>query len=160
MMPALLISMCSGRPLERNSLANESMELGSSKSILPCSTLGIPLRAWRALSGVRAGTTTVAPASVRARVVSRPIPAYPPVTTTTLPRRSMPASTSRAVVVGPKPECIGVCLLGIVKGCSSGDFKTSATINSLLVVRLISASQLAWIRRLVGSRSCVELPSA
>ena len=49
------------------------------------------------------------------RVVSKPMPAYPPVTMATLPERSALCSVSRAVVAGPKPERIGVCLLGI--GC-------------------------------------------
>src|SRR5258705_2046182 len=89
------------------------MEPGSSKLSLLCSTDGMLLRAWRALSGVRAGTITVAPAPARARVVSRPMPEYPPVTMATLPLRSMPRSVSRAVVVGPKPEWIGAWLLDI-----------------------------------------------
>src|SRR5262245_6041721 len=41
---------------------------------------GMPASAARAFSCVRAGTTTVAPASARAPVVSRPTPEYPPVT--------------------------------------------------------------------------------
>ncbi len=87
------------------------MEVGSSRSSLPCSTRDMLLRACRALSGVRAGTITAAPASASARVVSNPMPAYQPVTIATLPVRSTPFRTCRAVVVGPKPEWIGACLV-------------------------------------------------
>jgi hypothetical protein len=48
---------------------------------------------------------------VNARVVSRPGPEYPPVTTASRPVRSIPRSTSAAVLVAPNPEpiaCRGV----------------------------------------------------
>jgi len=65
------------------------------------STRAMPASAARALSGVRAGTITVAPADERARVVSSPTPAYPPVTTAVTPSSLRLPITSRAVVCAP-----------------------------------------------------------
>ena len=48
--------------------------------------------------------TTTARAFERTRVVSRPIPEWPPVTTATFPRRSRPPSASSPVVCAPNPD--------------------------------------------------------
>jgi hypothetical protein len=75
MMPALLISRWSGRLDARNVAAKASIDAGSVRSIGTSSTRGIPSTAALALSSVRTGTTTVAPALARTRVVSSPMPA-------------------------------------------------------------------------------------
>src|SRR6516225_5456828 len=56
-----------------------------------------------------APTQTRAPAFVRTRVVSRPIPEWPPVITHTFPRRSIPEAISSAVVSAPNPDFKGFC---------------------------------------------------
>ena len=104
MIPALFTSMWSGRPDSRNRAANASIEAGSKRSSASTSTRAIPASAARALSSVRAPTITVVPAPDSARVVSRPIPACPPVTMAMTPLRSRCPTASRAVVSSPKPE--------------------------------------------------------
>jgi len=74
MIPALLIRRCSGRFDAMNEKANASMDAGSARSIGTSSTRGTPSTAFFALSGVRTGTITVAPARASTRVVSRPMP--------------------------------------------------------------------------------------
>ena len=75
MMPALFTRMWRGRPDAENRAANASTDCGSIKSRLSISTRSMPVSAARALSGVRAGTITVAPAAASVRVVSSPMPA-------------------------------------------------------------------------------------
>ena len=66
------------------------------------------LRARYAFSStVRAGTITVAPASESTRVVSRPMPAYPPVTIAVMRLSLRLPSTSRAVDFALNPERSG-----------------------------------------------------
>src|SRR5439155_652005 len=79
-------------------------EGGSNRSSASTSTRAMPPSAARALSSVRAPTITVVPAPDSARVVSRPIPACPPVTMAMTPLRSRCPTASRAVVSSPKPE--------------------------------------------------------
>ena len=83
------------------------MDDGSRRSIDSTSTPSIPASPARARALSRATTTTDAPASWRARTVSTPIPAWPPVTMATWPLRSMPSATSAAVEEAPNPEPSG-----------------------------------------------------
>ncbi|SDJ06482.1 hypothetical protein SAMN05421869_108314 [Nonomuraea jiangxiensis] len=108
MMPALLTRMCSARPEDRKASAKASTEAGSIRSSRSISTPSIPRRASAALPGWRTGTTTRAPARRRTRVVSRPMPEWPPVTTAVLPVRSMPSMTSSAVLAASN----GVSVMG------------------------------------------------
>src|SRR5262245_23592433 len=139
MMPALLIRMCNGRPDARNLFANASIEAGSINSSVSTSTRGMPASAVRAFSCVRAGTTTVAPASARARVVSRPTPEYPPVTTAVFPVRSRPARTSLPVVFAPNPEFNGFCsvVISVPSRCRFG----ATGVLSLLVLLIALAKR-------------------
>jgi hypothetical protein len=74
MIPALSIIMSIARPESRKSRAKAATLSRSPRSRVASSTPSNPSRASFAASGRRAGTTTWAPAAVRARVVSRPSP--------------------------------------------------------------------------------------
>ena len=76
----------------------------------------MPSRVLTARSTSRDGTNTLAPASVSALTVSRPIPEYPPVTSATFPERSRPAITSLASGLLLKPVSMGCCCSEILIG--------------------------------------------
>ena len=111
MMPALLMRRSSGSPLFRKRSAKAATEDGSVSSI--ASTVARVPTAALAFPTSRAGTITRAPAEESARVVSRPIPADPPVTMAVLPRRSWPRMTSAAVEDALKSDLMGACGLGM-----------------------------------------------
>jgi hypothetical protein len=73
------------------------------------STFGIPARFFFAFSRSLAGTITVAPAAASTFVVSKPIPAFPPVTMAIFPVRLMPLITSDAVDLTLNPDPTGCC---------------------------------------------------
>ncbi|MNL71411.1 hypothetical protein D3C87_1965560 [compost metagenome] len=85
------------------------MVSGLVRSMVSISTFGMPWRFFFAFSISLATTITVAPAAASTFVVSRPMPALPPVTMTTFPVRLMSFMTSAAVVVALKPEPSGCC---------------------------------------------------
>ena len=60
-------------------------------------------------------------------VVSNPMPEYPPVTTASRPVKSMPSSTSAAVVVTPNPEPTGRCAEGTVPRYGTENAATNTT---------------------------------
>ena len=97
MTPALLIKMCRERCEARKRAANASIDAGSARSSRSTSTRSMPASAAVARARWRTPTSTEAPASLNARVVSSPMPECPPVMITLRPVKSMPLSTSAAV---------------------------------------------------------------
>ena len=73
MIPASLIRICSGLPVEMNRCAKASIDVGSMRSMTSTTTCGIFFRT-SAFLMLRAGTMTSAPALARTRDISRPIP--------------------------------------------------------------------------------------
>src|SRR6478672_4950307 len=105
MMPALLSRTCSGPCHSPMNVLTEPWSDRSSRLTdtfeLPVCTL-ISAATFLPDSIERTASVTSAPALAKLRAVSMPIPEDAPVTTTRLPTRSVPPTTSSAVELKPK----------------------------------------------------------
>src|SRR4051795_13133183 len=107
MIAALLMRMSTLPPRSSTRSAKPRTLSRSPRSSSSTRTRSMPASTSVACCGRRAGTITSAPAPLSARTVSSPRPEEPPVTIASRPPRSMPSSTSAAVLRYPKPEPIG-----------------------------------------------------